>query len=155
MKKRFCILLLLFVCASWIDVKPYALEKANDSIEVTVTGAINEETTLVLPMYATIQDALQQVTLLENADTSCINQQTILKDADCIHIPEKQEVKRISINSGTIEDLCTLNGIGESTAQRIIEYREGNGLFQTIEDLMNVKGIGTKKFEKIKDFICL
>jgi comEA protein len=66
---------------------------------------------------------------------------------------EAQEVKKININTATVEELATLPGIGDSMAKNIVEYRNNNGNFQTVEDLMNVKGIGEKKFEKIKDMI--
>lgn len=61
----------------------------------------------------------------------------------------------ISINHGTIEDLITLPGIGEKTANKIIEYRNTNGLFNNKEDLMNVSGIGEAKYEAIKDLVVL
>jgi len=48
----------------------------------------------------------------------------------------------------------TLNGIGETKASRIIEYRKEHS-FQSIEEIMNVKGIGPKIFEKIKEQIAL
>lgn len=62
---------------------------------------------------------------------------------------------KISINTGTLEELTTLNGIGASKAQAIIDYRNQNGPFKTIEDLKNVSGIGDLAFEKIKDNITI
>ncbi len=67
--------------------------------------------------------------------------------------PELPAGKKININSAYALDLEALPGIGEVTAERIIEYREQKKGFKKIEDLMNVKGIGEKKFEKIKDYI--
>ena len=49
--------------------------------------------------------------------------------------------------------LKTLNGIGDSKAKSIIEYREQSGGFKSIEDIKNVNGIGEKMFEKIKEQI--
>ena len=60
---------------------------------------------------------------------------------------------KISINTATKEELMKLNGIGESKANTIIEYRNANGPFKNIEDLKNVSGIGDVAFEKIKDDI--
>jgi len=67
---------------------------------------------------------------------------------------ENQE-KKISLNTATLEQLMTLNGIGESKAKNIIEYREKNGLFKSIEELKNVSGIGEAAYEKIKDYITI
>lgn len=59
----------------------------------------------------------------------------------------------IDINTATRDQLITLDGIGETYADRIIEYRKQNGPFQTPEDITKVKGIGEKTFESIKDRI--
>ena len=60
---------------------------------------------------------------------------------------------KISINTASKEELMTLDGIGESKAQKIIDYRNSNGLFEKIEDILNVSGIGESIFNKIKDSI--
>ena len=62
----------------------------------------------------------------------------------------KNETAIININTATLEDLCTLKGIGEKMALRILEYRKSNGHFKSVDDLKNIKGIGEKKFETIK-----
>lgn len=59
----------------------------------------------------------------------------------------------VNINLATIEELITLPGIGESKATSIINYRDNNGLFKSIEDLKNVNGIGDTTFEKLKAYI--
>lgn len=61
----------------------------------------------------------------------------------------------ISINTGSKEELMSLNGIGESKANSIIKYREENGEFKNLEDIMNVSGIGEAAYSKIKDHIKL
>ena len=59
----------------------------------------------------------------------------------------------VNLNTATLEELTSLPGIGESTAQKIIDYRKQNGKFKVIEDLKNVSGIGESKFDNIKDKI--
>ena len=61
----------------------------------------------------------------------------------------------VSINTATADELDSLPGVGPSTAEAIVEDREQNGPFSALEDLMRVSGIGEKKFENMKDRLCL
>lgn len=61
----------------------------------------------------------------------------------------------VAVNSATVEQLQTLPGIGEVTARRIVEYREGHGAFARAEDLLQVKGVGAQTLEKIRSRISL
>lgn len=60
-----------------------------------------------------------------------------------------QLLASVSLNSATVEELTALPGIGQSTAEKIVEYRKQHG-FKDTRELMNIKGIGEKKYEKIK-----
>jgi competence protein ComEA len=63
------------------------------------------------------------------------------------------EEKSININEADLETLIRLPGIGEKTAQNIIDFRSKKDNFENLEDLMEVKGIGKVKFNKIKKFL--
>ena len=77
-------------------------------------------------------------------------------DAESMEAPPEEEgAAVININTATAEELATLEGIGDKTAQNIVEYRDANGPFAAIEDIKNVKGIGDKKLEKIRESITL
>jgi competence protein ComEA len=59
-------------------------------------------------------------------------------------------LEQVNLNTATIEQLVQLKGIGEKTAQKIIEYRNLHQ-FVTVDDLTNVKGIGDKTLENLRD----
>ena len=88
----------------------------------------------------------------------------ILDDEEKITVPKKVVIDEtiesegtglININSASVEKLSTLNGIGKSTAEKIVKFREENGYFNSVEELMNVSGIGEAKFSTIKDHITI
>ncbi len=113
------------------------------------------------------------------ADTSQVNLAAPVEDGQKVHIPtydelvaqpvgqpgatdlaagpnmEDGESGLVNINSATTEQLCTLPGVGEATAEAIIEERTANGPFTSIEDVMRVSGIGEKKFQKMQGQICV
>ena len=65
---------------------------------------------------------------------------------------EKKVTFPVNINTASKKELDALPGIGETLAQRIIDYRSANGPFSTVDDLTKVKGIGAKTLEKLKPY---
>ncbi len=59
----------------------------------------------------------------------------------------------ININTANLEELSTLWGINTVRGNRIIQYREQNGPFQTTEEIVDVRGIGFGIYNRIKDSI--
>ena len=67
--------------------------------------------------------------------------------------PPLPEEKSININNAGTNQLISLPGIGEKTAQKIVLLRDERGGFKNLEELKDVKGIGEVKFNKIKKFL--
>lgn len=59
---------------------------------------------------------------------------------------------KVHLNTATAAELTVLPGVGDITAQRILEYRAAHG-FSNIEDVMKVKGIGKAKFSKMQPYL--
>ena len=60
----------------------------------------------------------------------------------------------VNINTADATALAeTINGVGPKLAMAIVEYRQSNGLFQSVDELQNVKGIGAKTVEKNRNKI--
>ena len=63
--------------------------------------------------------------------------------------PEPEEP--VNVNTAGVDELQRLTGIGPALAQRIIDYREEHGPFQTVEELLEVKGIGEATLAKFRE----
>lgn len=68
-------------------------------------------------------------------------------------VGEEEQPQKINLNRAEAWLLEALPGIGETLAQRIIDYRQRNGPFNNINELTKVKGIGATTYEKIKHLI--
>ena len=148
------------------------ISKNDDRIGVYISGEVKNTGVYYLKKDSRITDLINICGgLTEEADVSKINPAQKLNDSDKIIIPKKEEnlntesiednnesdinvQEKININTATKDELTSLNGIGESTANKIINYRNKNK-FKEIEDIMNVPGIGEAKFNNIKDYICV
>lgn len=79
--------------------------------------------------------------------------QNVKTDRNNVSIMENNS--KININTANMSELKQITGIGESTANKIIDYRENVGKFKKIEDIKEVKGIGDAKYESLKNKITI
>jgi competence protein ComEA len=154
-----------------ITLRPGPTEKP---IVVHVTGAVPRPGVYALAQGSRVQDAISAAGgFLAEAEKSGINLARALEDGEQLDIPyvegaspvigtemplfpetqESSSSELVNINTASQAELETLPGIGPTTAQRIIQYREQNGPFVSTEDVINVPGIGPGTYERIKDLI--
>ncbi len=134
---------LIIKSAGWTNSRNFDYSKTDAEFEKQLSSSF-----VSLEMS---QKKQEKVNLLKEYSDSMLFEKennTTLKNGE---IP----LKRININLALSADLQMLPGVGEITAEKIIEYREANNGFSSIEELMQVKGIGIKKFEKIKNLVTL
>lgn len=147
-------------------------------LTVYVTGAVNQPGVVTVATGARVADAVNACGgLSPEADGEAINMAQAVKDGQQIRVPAKGAQKAaangataakaggsansadtsglVNINTADEKALDTLPGVGPATAQKIIEYRENEGAFQSPEDIMKVRGIGKAKYEKMKDKITI
>jgi competence protein ComEA len=115
--------------------------------EVYIGGAVNNPGSYPLKSSDSIEALIQAAGgTTDNADLAQIK----------IYIPtvgEKEEPQKININRAEAWLLEALPGIGETLAQRIIDYRQKNGAFHNITEITEVEGIGPSIYDQIKDLI--
>lgn len=166
-----CLIIIILSIISIIfqNIDRKNLEKVNKEestkdgeIAVYITGAVKNPGVYYIKENSRLSHLLDICGgILENADINKLNLAQRLVDSDKITVPVKQEKeeinfeneeKKVNINTASKEELMTLDGIGESSALKIIDYRQKQE-FLEIEDIMNVSGIGEAKFNNIKDNI--
>jgi competence protein ComEA len=140
------------------------------TVIVYISGAVGVPDVYELPSDARIKDlVLAAGGLTADADPERINLAERLKDSEHIHVPRQGESPDdgaavadtagvaqgglLDLNTASASDLDSLPGIGQSFADRIIEYRTTNGPFTSVEDLQKVKGIGAALFAKIAPLV--
>ncbi len=139
---------------------------------VHVVGEVNTPGVYELPEGSRVNEAIVAAGgLREGASMQSVNLARVLIDGEQINVASLDgaagatsvvgvesgatSASLVNINTAGVEELSTLSGIGQATAQKIIADRQSKGSFKTKEDLMRVSGIGEKKFESIRDFITL
>ncbi|MBS3990529.1 MAG: helix-hairpin-helix domain-containing protein [Erysipelothrix sp.] len=145
---------LLFMLIACHPKNPYVLSPSS-TMKIFISGAVSEEQWVEVPNFSTYEEIKHLIKFNENADHDAIHPSQIFRHNDKIVIPHIKEHPCISINTATLEELVSLNGVGEVTAKRILDYRTTFGYFRKLEDLMQIKGIKEKTFDKFKHQLCL
>ena len=156
--------------------KEEILEDEKQNVIIHVVGEVKKQGIVQVKENSRISDVIEAAGgATSEADLSKINLAYAVKDGQKIYVPNindetdieivienagenvlednNEKSSKVNINTATQTELETLNGVGPSTALKIINYRKENGKFNSIEEIKNVSGIGNSTFEKIKEYI--
>ncbi len=148
-------------------------------VTVHVAGAVRRPGVYRLAAGARVDDALRSAGgPRARADLTAVNLAAKLEDGRQVIVPERAPVAPpatgggvagaggapvagagavaagpVNLNTATLEQLDTLDGVGPGIAQRILDYRRQHGGFSRIEELGEVPGIGAKRLATLTPLV--
>jgi competence protein ComEA len=152
--------------AAAIDVR----DDAGGKVTVDVAGAVKKPGVYRLTSSQRVEDALERAGgPTRRADLSQINRAAKLEDGRQILVPAKPSKsgpmaaaatsspaapdQPVNLNTATLEELDTLDGVGPATAQKILDYRTEHGGFGAVDELDAIPGIGEKRLAALRDHV--
>ena len=138
-----------------IEISGGLTNEADTSV-INLSKNVVDEMVIIIYTKDEINEMKQGSTSIKYIEKECICPK--LENDACIeniidNVPDNNSSStsgKISLNNASLDELMTLDGIGEKKAQAIIEYRKKHS-FKSIEEILEVDGIGTATYEKIKD----
>ncbi|GAA4017584.1 ComEA family DNA-binding protein [Allokutzneria multivorans] len=143
---------------------PVAPQQKTAQLVVSVVGRVGKPGLVSLPEGARIADAVQAAGgVLPDADPATVNFARKISDGEQIVVglpaPSGEsgpsESAKISLNTATVHQLDGLPGVGQVTAQRIVQWRTRHGRFASVDQLREVDGIGTSRLAKLRELVTL
>ena len=145
-------------------------------VTVHVAGAVRRPGVYRLTAGARVDDALRRAGgPRARADLAAVNLAAKLDDGRQVLVPERAAApapvgaagvgapggagpaappaQPVNLNTATLEQLDTLDGVGPGIAQRILDYRQQHGGFRRIEELGEVPGIGAKRLATLTPLV--
>jgi competence protein ComEA len=148
-----------------------ALPHADPVVVVDVAGAVRHPGVYRLPTGARVLDAVRRAVPMRGAQLGAINLAERLADGEQVVVPARGAPAPtgspggsggaaapdaiVHLNSATLEQLETLDGIGPALAQRIVDYRSAHGGFRSLAELDQVSGIGPARLAALHGHVAL
>ncbi|MFL5923097.1 MAG: helix-hairpin-helix domain-containing protein [Gaiellaceae bacterium] len=137
-------------------------------VVVDVVGAVRRPGLYRLAQGSRIADAVARAGgATAKADLAQVNLAAPLADGEQVVVPRRgvpgaavggasasgESAGPVQLSTATLEELDTLPGVGPTTAQKILDYREKHGAFSSVDELDAVPGIGPKRLEQLRDLV--
>ena len=153
--------------AASIDVR----DEGGGNVTIDVAGAVRKPGVYRLASSERVEDALKRAGgPTRRADLSQINRAAKLEDGRQILVPLRPSKSTtptaaaaagasapaapeqpVNLNTATLEQLDTLDGVGPATAQKILDYRTEHGGFGAVDELDQIPGIGEKRLAALRE----
>ncbi len=141
-------------------------------VTVDVAGAVKKPGVYRLSSSQRVEDALDRAGgPTRRADLSQLNRAAKLEDGRQILVPARASKRAaaasaaspssssatpaqpVNLNTATLEELDTLDGVGPATAQKILDFRTEHGGFGSVDELDQIPGIGEKRLAALRDHV--
>jgi competence protein ComEA len=149
-------------------IKVEADDGGTDAVVVHVAGAVRRPGVYRMRANARVDDAVGRAGgATRRADLSQVNLAAQVEDGRQVLVPKRVRAAAaagaatsvtptapgvpLNINTATLEQLDELDGIGPTTAQHILDYREEHGGFGSVEELGEVPGIGDVRLASLRE----
>ncbi|RRO19326.1 ComEA family DNA-binding protein [Saccharopolyspora rhizosphaerae] len=134
---------------------------------VSVVGRVTNPGLVTVPAGSRIADAVTAAGgPLPDTDLTSLNLARRLADGEQLYVaipvpPGAQTGQsgsgggdgKLDLNAATKEQLDGLPGVGEVTAERILQWRTEHGRFDSVDQLREVGGIGDARLSKLRDLV--
>jgi competence protein ComEA len=139
-------------------------------VVIDVAGAVRKPGVYRLSSSQRVEDALDRAGgPTHRADLSQLNRAAKLEDGRQILVPTRASrrasaasaaspssatpAQPVNLNTATLEELDTLDGVGPATAQKILDFRTEHGGFGSVDELDQIPGIGEKRLAALRDHV--
>lgn len=130
------------------------------TLTVHVSGAVVHPGLVEVADPARVADVIVAAGgALPDAKLGSVNLAAFVADGQHLDVPSTDvrasvgSTGKVAINQADAATLEQLPGVGPVLAERIFEYRQAHGPFQTVEDLLDVPGIGESKLAALRDAV--